>query len=64
MFFVKSEIWEPFMAQSQDNIVTFVIGQRLFRNMWRLVWIEDGFRWIYDIFMNLDSKIKNVIKNV
>ncbi len=32
VFFVKSEIWEPFFAQSQDNIVTIVIGQRLFRN--------------------------------
>ncbi len=37
MFFVKSEFWEPFTAQSQDNIVTFVIGQRLFLYMWRLV---------------------------
>ncbi len=51
-----SHFWHK--AKCQDNIVIFVIGQRLFWNMWRLVWIEDGFRWILDICMNLDSRIQ------
>jgi hypothetical protein len=36
VFFGKSEFWEPFMAQSQENIVTFAIaiGQRMFLHIY------------------------------